>query len=390
MFHQNPQHTGLSPFPGPSVPVLKWTFQTGGRIDAAPAISGGRIYVGSSDGNLYALNSQGLVIWKLHTDCPINTTPAIGSDGTIYLGAALGCDSDTGVEGVLYAINPAGKQIWNLTVPQLEGVGGILSPTIGPDGTIYVSDYDFRILAVRPDGTIKWEITTAGEVVGEPAVAPDGTIYVGIDDPPPTTRSCALELNKCMVALSPNGTIRWGIFGMESSPAIGSDGTIYANGNAINPNGTVKWQTGTFRSPSIGTDGTIYGTTESGLDAFDKDGSLMWHFPTETVGGSSDPCCSYNIVQQSSVAIGSNGILYFSNGFEHFCNCAPQPSGYGNASLYAITSAGTLSAIFVIQPSIPCGELFCAAFSLSDPAIGLDRTVYVGSGNGKLYALGPA
>src|SRR6266478_1802206 len=59
MFHQNAQHTGLSPFPGPTVPFLRWTFQTGGPVDASPAVGHGRIHLGSSDGNLYALNLQG-------------------------------------------------------------------------------------------------------------------------------------------------------------------------------------------------------------------------------------------------------------------------------------------------------------------------------------------
>src|SRR3989441_3614936 len=115
MFHGNAQHTGLSPFPGPTVPFLRWAFQTGGPVDASPAVGHGRIYVTSEDGNLYALNMQGQLLWKFQTLCHDfefgAVTPAIDSDGTVYLGGRL-CSGER-PHGILYAINPAGRQKWN-------------------------------------------------------------------------------------------------------------------------------------------------------------------------------------------------------------------------------------------------------------------------------------
>src|SRR2546428_124618 len=106
MFHGNAQHTGLSPFPGPTVPFLRWTFQTGGPVDASPAVGHGRIYVTSEDGNLYALNLQGHLLWKFRTPSPLRTTPAIGSDGTIYLaGSTCPPCGDAQPAGLLYAIS---------------------------------------------------------------------------------------------------------------------------------------------------------------------------------------------------------------------------------------------------------------------------------------------
>ncbi len=35
--------------------------------------------------------------------------------------------------------------------------GGIYSsPAVGPDGTIYVGSRDFSLYAINPDGTLKW------------------------------------------------------------------------------------------------------------------------------------------------------------------------------------------------------------------------------------------
>jgi outer membrane protein assembly factor BamB len=351
MFHQNAQHTGLSPYPGPTVPFLKWKFQTGGSVNSPPAVGHGRIYVGSDDGNLYALNLQGVLLWKFQTGNSragiplIMTSPAIGSDGTIYLASYTGC-SPYYCTGVLYAINPGGRMIWNLTVISDQGPE-LSSPTIGPDGTIYTSQLGYHILAVHPDGTLKWEVDAGGQVNESPTLGHDGTLYVGIDDAVPSSLC-----GKCLVALNPDGTLKWSLGDFSPfSVAVGADGTVYAagwsnGGAAISPDGTVKWQFSSGGIDGIGPDGTIYVTGERGLNAVNPDGTLKWQFPTGNGA-------------LSSVAIGSNGVLYFGAG----------------SSLYSVAPNGTLLWQFVIQP-------------LSDPSIGSDGTIYAGSADGNVYAIG--
>ena len=53
------------------------------------------------------------------------------------------------------------------------------SPAIGSDGTIYVGSYDINLYAINPDGSKKWEFDTLAGVVTSPAIGSDGTIYVG-------------------------------------------------------------------------------------------------------------------------------------------------------------------------------------------------------------------
>src|SRR5438105_1096975 len=38
MLHLDPRHTNRSPFAGPASPNVAWTFDTGGPIEAAPAV----------------------------------------------------------------------------------------------------------------------------------------------------------------------------------------------------------------------------------------------------------------------------------------------------------------------------------------------------------------
>jgi len=105
---------------------LKWRYPTNGSVGSSPAIGpDGTIYVGSDDYYLYAINPDGSLKWGYQTNGLIVSSPAIGSDGTIYVGAGY----------YLNAINPDGGLIWRCHTEWSNDV--ISSPAISPDGTIY-------------------------------------------------------------------------------------------------------------------------------------------------------------------------------------------------------------------------------------------------------------
>jgi len=99
MFRRDPKHNARSIFKGPDNGNILWTsVSTGGEIISSPAIgSDGTIYVGSNDNRLRAFDpNNGNILWtSVSTGGGIQSSPAIGSDGTIYVG------SD---DGRLYAI----------------------------------------------------------------------------------------------------------------------------------------------------------------------------------------------------------------------------------------------------------------------------------------------
>ena len=143
----------------------KWVFETGGSVVSSPAIgSDGTIYVGSNDGNLYAINAHGILKWKFLTGGAVHSRPAIGTDGTIFIGS---------FDHYVYAINPNGSLKWRF--PTKGEVNG--SPIIGQDGTIYIGSFDHYFYAINPNGSLKWKLQTEGELFSSPTIGSDGTIY---------------------------------------------------------------------------------------------------------------------------------------------------------------------------------------------------------------------
>ncbi|MEI6309619.1 MAG: stalk domain-containing protein, partial [bacterium] len=108
LFHRDLQRSGRSPFPGPAQAVFRWQFSTGGAIDSSPVLAqDGTLYIGSSDGNLYALASDGTKRWEFATGGAIHASPAIGGNGTIYLPSS---------DGLFYAISPSGSEVWRYPI----------------------------------------------------------------------------------------------------------------------------------------------------------------------------------------------------------------------------------------------------------------------------------
>jgi outer membrane protein assembly factor BamB len=85
----------------------RFRYGTGDEIwwPMVPAIGGdGTIYVGSNDNNLYAINPDGTEKWSYPTGSDVNSPPAVGSDGTIYFGSH---------DNKVYALNPDGTLKWS-------------------------------------------------------------------------------------------------------------------------------------------------------------------------------------------------------------------------------------------------------------------------------------
>jgi outer membrane protein assembly factor BamB len=311
-----------------SITRRRWRLGTGTEIHSSPAVGAdGTVYIGTDWGSFYALTPDGSVKWCYECDGNVRTSPAVGTDGTTYFGT----------DAYFYALDPSGALKWRYFIPCVSA-----SAAVGTDGTIYVGSQDHALYAFKPDGTLKWRLATGNAICSSPAIAADGTIYVG---------SCDRYLH----AINPDGTLRWRYLtgdNIWSSPAIAADGTVYVGSSdqylyAINPDSTLKWryQTGgpIFESsPAVAADGTVYvGSDDHFLYAIDPDGTLKWRYQTDG-----------RIL--SSPAVTADGTVYIGS---HDC------------TLYALDPNGALR--WKYRTSY--------WFDESSPALAADGTVYVGT-----------
>jgi outer membrane protein assembly factor BamB len=66
---------------------LKWSYTTGSWVDSSPAVVDGVLYIGSADGNLYALNANtGARLWRYTTGDEVFSSPAV-VNGVVYFGS---------------------------------------------------------------------------------------------------------------------------------------------------------------------------------------------------------------------------------------------------------------------------------------------------------------
>jgi outer membrane protein assembly factor BamB len=318
--------------------LSKWSYPTGGVIDSSPAVGAdGTIYVGSYDRKIYAIRPTGSLKWSYTTGGSIFSSPALSSEGNVYISS---------MNGLLYAISAGGTLLWTYNT----GKPILASPAVAANGTIYINNAS-GLFALTPSGNLKWQYATTASgsyTYSSPAIGSDGTIYVG-------------TIEKLLHAVNPNGTRKWTFETssyIDSSPAIDSDGTIYVGSGdqklwAINADGTQKWfyKTGGYidSSPVIGSDGTIYiGSADTRLYAITAAGRLKWSLAT---GGKI----------HATPLLGSDGIIYITA---------------LDGMLYAVKPDGSLKWSFAAGGGIE-----------SSPALGNAGLLYFGSKDGRLYAI---
>ncbi|OGO36813.1 MAG: hypothetical protein A2W35_01935 [Chloroflexi bacterium RBG_16_57_11] len=154
-----------------------WSFsEAEDRYIAKALVMGDLVYVGSADGNLYAIGLDGTERWRFTTGHAIWGPPA--TDGkTLYVAS---------MDHHIYALDPqSGEQIW-----ATEDLGGqlVAQPALSTNGVLYVGafgsrtenpDKGSRLVAVdSSNGQILWSQPTLGWVWATPLLNED-VLYFG-------------------------------------------------------------------------------------------------------------------------------------------------------------------------------------------------------------------
>lgn len=269
-----------------------------------------------------------------------HSSPAIGTNGIIYVGAD---------EGAMYAFDPNGttQHIWT--------AGAWIdwsSPAIDTNGVVYIGAWMGNFYAFNPDGTTNHVWATPNPIDMSPAIGVDG-IYVG-------------DQGTNFYCFNPNGTTnyRWGITDgsfHNASPAVDTNGYVYA-GTSTNlyvfrlashdysVSNNLVYDT----APAIGSDGTVYSSYKTNLYAIRGDLSVIRHWSSIAGNNFSHP------------AVGTGDVIYV---------------GAGGGTFYAFNTNGTTNHVW--------HSLLNAGSACSAPAIGSDGTIYVAMGDTNFYAFNP-
>lgn len=278
------------------------------------------------------------VLWSKTIKTSYVSDPLVAADGTVYVAAG----------GKLHAFKPDGSEAGTLSLP-----AGIVSAAIVSDNTFYVVTGNNKLCAVKKDGRVLWTYSAAGDVTYSPIVGNAGVAYI----------VSQIARNQVVLeAVNPFGIKMWS-FQVESQqpvtltqPAIdelgnvvicSSSGTVYF----IKPDGVGSWtyQTGSEIStaPMMGREGTIYVSSGGRIYALNPEGFEEW---------------VQELDEAAAQAMGIDNTIYVSTG-----------------------SSGRLAAVGPngdIVWKIRLRDVLC-----TNPVVGGGEAIYIGSENGKVYAV---
>ena len=286
MWRHDPAHsaTGQS---GPTNLTLRWNFTTGGAVISSPSLANGRVYFGSQDKNIYALDARtGDFLWKFKTGARIKSSPAV-VDGRVYIGPD---------DGTIYCLDAkTGSLIWSTYaggyIPTNFAAAAALqsSPTV-VEGKVYVGSLDTNVYSLdADDGNVDWTYKTEGYITSSPAVV-DGAVYVISQEPDSGALYKLDAINGSLVWKReiPYQQVFMGGTDIHVSPTV-ADGMVFAASNTkeyygINAaTGNVEW---TYRNEAAGEfivcspifkDGKLFIVDHFSIVCLDaKNGNTVW------------------------------------------------------------------------------------------------------------------
>jgi outer membrane protein assembly factor BamB len=251
---------------------VQWIF-TATPFVATPVIQDSVVYIGGTDGRLYALNvADGTQKWKTSptTNASIFTANPLIKNGVVYIG-------DYG--GKCHAYNVSdGSTKWTYDIA--SPYRNINTTPVLNGNTVYFASYDGRIYALDAGtGAGKFATPSTGNPITSGMAFANGVIYVG-------------ALPKVYAFDATTGAIKWitpapQFTQYSSSPTVvnnvvyigGEDGIMYAFKTA---DGTILWSkvlgTGSIVSSPVYKNGNIYvGNGDGKMFALQSStGNIVW------------------------------------------------------------------------------------------------------------------
>ena len=409
MFRGGPSHNGVYASSAPTLRTVAWKFKTGGRVLSSPVVADGVLYVGASDGTVYALDAtNGAQKWRFRTGGPVASSPAVGG-GLVYFSS---------LDGKVYAVDAAtGAERWSFatkgerrfTAPGIHGAIPrteqmpdpfdvfLSSPTL-VSGTLYIGSGDQHVYALdAATGALRWSFATGDVVHASPAVA-NGLVYIGSWDRNLYAIDAATGRERWRYTTG-NDTVIYNQIGIASSAAV-ANGLVFVGGrdghfHAVDAlTGELRWKHDnrmgwTIASPAV-RDGVVYFPTSDGtrfkaLDAIT--GAVKLNIENNAVSFSSPAIAGDTVFYGTSdgwlhavdIHTGKVVAQFQSDGSRE--NLAQWQDSTGKFLSGRMYPDRTLDGMM-----LGLRTMFTVGSILSSPAIVIG-VLYVGSTDGHVYAL---
>jgi outer membrane protein assembly factor BamB len=411
MFRGNAQHSGVYDAAGAAtLGSVKWKFHIGGQVISSPAVVGETIYVGGTDGILYAVNREaGTLKWKFEAKSRIASSPAV-SDGMVYFGA---------YDGNFYAVETATGQLkWKFQTggerrfsarhlhgsqPAAETMPDpwdcYLSSPVVWNGSVYFGSGDGNVYALNAaSGALKWRFKTGDVVHASPVIA-DGTVFIGSWDSYFYAVDAVKGKEKWRFKTGEDPDIHNQV-GIQSSAAV-ADGVVYfgcrdSNLYALDARtGNKKWAFPTkgswvITSPAVRSGKVYFATSDSGifyeLDA--NSGSVVFSLNLQGWPTFSSPAIAGDMLYVGSTSGRLHAVdlknqkmawTFETDAWKQNGAAFTKPDG--TADYYAAFASD-----FYDDLMTGYGKLLTLGPILSSPVV-VDNVIYVGGTDGNLYAL---
>jgi outer membrane protein assembly factor BamB len=134
--------------------AVVWTFQTGGWVDSSPAVTTDAVYFSSRDGWLYCVKRDtGELLWKYHTGGTDCSSPVV-DDGMVFCASAF-------PNKFSYCLDAGtGREKWRSETEQM-----VYSSVAVMGSGLYVGANDGNVYCLdKNSGVVKWTYHTAGDI----------------------------------------------------------------------------------------------------------------------------------------------------------------------------------------------------------------------------------
>jgi outer membrane protein assembly factor BamB len=170
LFHGNDARTGYSSEITTAGLVALWDVDLGSPIYVSPVVSEDRVFIGTADARLLALNpATGAVLWSVNLASWSESTPAV-ANGQLF----FGCNDHK-----VYSLNAAtGGVLW-----QAQTSSWVESSPLVFSGKVYIGGMDHKLYAYdAASGALTFSITTNGDVLTAPATDGQDVFFAGDDE----------------------------------------------------------------------------------------------------------------------------------------------------------------------------------------------------------------